>query len=45
MKRIKDVNLFRSLVASGHVDKGAIISAAGDSAWATSPNFQVNSPF
>ncbi|KZZ90432.1 profilin [Moelleriella libera RCEF 2490] len=30
-----------SLVASGHVDKGAIISAAGDSAWASSANFQL----
>jgi profilin len=30
-----------SLVGSGHVDKAAIISAAGDSAWATSTNFQL----
>ena len=30
-----------SLVGSGHIDKGAIISAAGDSAWATSTNFQL----
>ncbi|KAI0380046.1 profilin [Hypomontagnella monticulosa] len=29
------------LVGSGHVDKGAIISAAGDSVWATSPGFTV----
>ncbi|KUI68190.1 Profilin [Cytospora mali] len=28
-----------SLVGSGNVDKGAIISAAGDSAWATSAGF------
>ncbi|KAG6049693.1 hypothetical protein E4U39_005684 [Claviceps sp. Clav50 group G5] len=31
-----------SLVATGHVDKGAIISAAGDSSWAASADFQVN---
>ncbi|RDA90464.1 hypothetical protein CP533_3956 [Ophiocordyceps camponoti-saundersi (nom. inval.)] len=30
-----------SLVGSGHVDKGAIISAAGDSTWAASPEFQL----
>ncbi|KAK1766802.1 profilin [Phialemonium atrogriseum] len=30
-----------SLVASGHIDKGAIISAAGDSVWASSPDFQI----
>lgn len=30
-----------SLVGSGHIDKGAIISAAGDSVWATSPSFTV----
>ncbi|KAI2465488.1 profilin [Annulohypoxylon bovei var. microspora] len=30
-----------SLVATGHVDKGAIISAAGDSVWATSAGFTV----
>ncbi|KAI9167053.1 LOW QUALITY PROTEIN: Profilin [Paramyrothecium foliicola] len=29
-----------SLVGSGHIDKAAIISAAGDSAWATSSDFQ-----
>lgn len=29
-------------MATGHVDKGAIISAAGDSAWAASADFQVN---
>ncbi|RCI09814.1 hypothetical protein L249_4173 [Ophiocordyceps polyrhachis-furcata BCC 54312] len=33
-----------SLVGSGHVDKGAIISAAGDSTWAASPEFQVLPP-
>jgi len=32
-----------SLVKSGHIDKGAIISAAGDSAWATSPGFSLTS--
>ncbi|KUI56818.1 Profilin [Cytospora mali] len=31
-----------SLVGSGHVDKGAIISAAGDSAWATSAGFTIS---
>ncbi|CAG8958462.1 hypothetical protein HYALB_00001405 [Hymenoscyphus albidus] len=31
-----------SLIGSGHVDKGAIISAAGDSVWATSPDFTVS---
>ncbi|KAI0894880.1 Profilin/allergen [Annulohypoxylon nitens] len=30
-----------SLVGTGHIDKGAIISAAGDSAWATSAGFTV----
>ncbi|KAF5022354.1 hypothetical protein F66182_5603 [Fusarium sp. NRRL 66182] len=30
-----------SLVGSGHIDKGAIISAAGDSAWAASPDLQL----
>ncbi|CAG9937211.1 hypothetical protein V2G26_006766 [Clonostachys chloroleuca] len=30
-----------SLIATGHVDKGAIISAAGDSAWAASADFQL----
>jgi profilin len=30
-----------SLVGTGHVDKAAIISAAGDSAWAASPDFQL----
>ncbi|KND93107.1 Profilin, partial [Tolypocladium ophioglossoides CBS 100239] len=30
-----------SLVGTGHVDKAAIISAAGDSAWATSADFQL----
>ncbi|CAM1511345.1 Fc.00g088580.m01.CDS01 [Cosmosporella sp. VM-42] len=30
-----------SLVGSGHVDKAAIISAAGDSVWATSADFQL----
>ncbi|KAJ4004890.1 profilin, required for normal timing of actin polymerization in response to thermal stress [Fusarium irregulare] len=31
-----------SLVGSGHIDKGAIISVAGDSAWAASPDLQVH---
>jgi profilin len=30
-----------SLVGSGHIDKGAIISAAGDSVWAASSDFQL----
>ncbi|KAI1852442.1 hypothetical protein JX265_011075 [Neoarthrinium moseri] len=30
-----------SLVGSGHIDKGAIISAAGDSVWATSSGFTI----
>ncbi|KAL2159912.1 hypothetical protein VTH06DRAFT_2045 [Thermothelomyces fergusii] len=30
-----------SLVASGHIDKACIASAAGDSVWATSPGFTV----
>ncbi|OAA64248.1 profilin [Niveomyces insectorum RCEF 264] len=30
-----------SLVGSGHIDKAAIISAAGDSVWASSPGFTV----
>ncbi|KAK0751086.1 profilin [Schizothecium vesticola] len=30
-----------SLVGSGHIDKAAIISAAGDSVWATTPGFDV----
>ncbi|KYK59480.1 putative profilin [Drechmeria coniospora] len=30
-----------NLVGSGHVDKGAIISAAGDSVWAASEGFQL----
>lgn len=30
-----------SLVGSGHIDKGAIISAAGDSVWATSSGFDL----
>lgn len=31
----------QSLVGSGHLDKGAIVSAAGDSVWATSAGFTV----
>uniref|UniRef100_A0A098E2D9 Profilin n=1 Tax=Gibberella zeae (strain ATCC MYA-4620 / CBS 123657 / FGSC 9075 / NRRL 31084 / PH-1) TaxID=229533 RepID=A0A098E2D9_GIBZE len=31
-----------SLVGTGHIDKGAIISAAGDSAWAASADLQVH---
>ncbi|XXG94423.1 profilin, required for normal timing of actin polymerization in response to thermal stress [Hypoxylon texense] len=30
-----------SLVGSGHIDKGAIISAAGDSVWASSAGFTI----
>ncbi|RFU34448.1 hypothetical protein B7463_g1845, partial [Scytalidium lignicola] len=33
-----------SLVSSGHVDKGAIYSKAGDSVWAASPGFTVSAP-
>ncbi|KAF3767885.1 Profilin/allergen [Cryphonectria parasitica EP155] len=31
-----------SLVGTGHIDKGAIISIAGDSAWATSAGFTIS---
>jgi profilin len=30
-----------SLIGSGHIDKGAIISLAGDSSWAASPGFEI----
>ncbi|KAH6856663.1 profilin [Chaetomium sp. MPI-CAGE-AT-0009] len=30
-----------SLVGSGHIDKACIASVAGDSVWATTPNFNV----
>ncbi|KAI1814352.1 profilin [Poronia punctata] len=30
-----------SLVGSGHIDKAAIVSAAGDSVWAASSDFQL----
>ncbi|KAI1248715.1 hypothetical protein MGN70_009915 [Eutypa lata] len=33
-----------SLVGSGHIDKAAIISAAGDSIWATSSGFTIQAP-
>ncbi|KAK8080643.1 hypothetical protein PG997_008461 [Apiospora hydei] len=33
-----------SLVKSGHIDKAAIISVAGDSVWATSAGFTVRHP-
>ncbi|KEY74859.1 hypothetical protein S7711_10066 [Stachybotrys chartarum IBT 7711] len=36
-----DADIPGSLVGSGHIDKGAIISAAGDSAWASSSDFQL----
>ncbi|KAF4499763.1 profilin [Fusarium agapanthi] len=38
-----NADIFRldSLVGSGHIDKGAIISVAGDSAWASSPDLQL----
>lgn len=32
------------MVASGHVDKGAIYSIAGDSKWAASSGFDVRLP-
>jgi len=31
-----------SLVGSGHVDKAAIVSAAGDSVWASTPGFTIS---
>jgi profilin len=31
-----------SLVGSGHIDKGCIVSAAGDSTWATTPDFSIS---
>jgi len=31
-----------SLVGSGHVDKAAIVSAAGDSVWASTPEFTIS---
>jgi len=31
-----------SLVGSGHLDKAAIFSAAGDSVWATTPGFTIS---
>jgi len=31
-----------SLVGSGHIDKACIVSAAGDSVWATTPGFQIS---
>jgi hypothetical protein len=34
-------NLRYSLVGSGHIDKGAIVSLAGDSVWAASATFSV----
>ncbi|KAN0106208.1 putative profilin [Hyaloscypha variabilis] len=33
-----------SMVASGHVDKGAIYSIAGDSKWAGSAGFELSAP-
>ncbi|KAM0325459.1 hypothetical protein ACHAQA_007446 [Verticillium albo-atrum] len=33
-----------SLVGTGHIDKAAIISVAGDSVWATSAGFTVSGP-
>lgn len=33
-----------SLVGSGHVDKAAIVSAAGDSVWAATAGFTVRYP-
>lgn len=40
-----DTGGINSMVGSGHVDKGAIYSAAGDSVWATSAGFEVRLPF
>jgi profilin len=36
-----DADVGDSLVGSGHADKAAIVSAAGDSVWAKSANFEV----
>ena len=36
------LTVWNILVGSGHADKAAIVSAAGDSVWATSPNFEVS---
>ncbi|EPE02532.1 profilin [Ophiostoma piceae UAMH 11346] len=36
-----DTPFLSSLVASGHIDKAAIISAAGDSVWAASATFTI----
>lgn len=33
-----------SLVATGHIDKAAIVSVAGDSVWASSAGFNVGRP-
>ncbi|KAK4231344.1 profilin [Podospora fimiseda] len=33
-----------SLVGTGHIDKAAIFSAAGDSTWASTPGFTVGAP-
>lgn len=32
------------MVGSGHSDKAALISAAGDSVWAKTPGFEVRTP-
>ena len=32
------------MVGSGHADKAALISAAGDSVWAKTPGFEVRTP-
>ncbi|KAM0205099.1 hypothetical protein ACHAQI_009462 [Fusarium lateritium] len=40
-RTIADNSNLNSLVGSGHIDKGALVSAAGDSVWATSPGFEL----
>ncbi|KAI0154951.1 Profilin/allergen [Xylariaceae sp. FL1272] len=36
-----DLRYYNSLVGSGHLDKAAIVSVAGDSVWATSAGFTI----
>jgi len=43
-ERVREVSWMtdlHSLIGSGKIDRAAIFSAAGDSAWAASPAFQV----
>lgn len=34
-----------SLVGTGHIDRAAIVSVAGDSVWASSAGFNVGRPY